>query len=65
MFDDSLMNDNGFLLMVNVCEVIDCGKYFVVILDNCVVVKVMICYLIEFGYICIVMIKGFDFSLLM
>ena len=60
--DDSLMNDNGLLPMVNACEVIDCGKYPVVTLDNRAAAKAMTRHLIEFGHTRIAMIKGPDSS---
>ena len=57
-FDDSMINDNGLLPMVNACEVLDEGKYPVVTLDNRAAAKAMTTHLIKLGHTNIAMIKG-------
>lgn len=60
--DDSMINDNGLLPMVNACEVIECGKYPVVSLDNRAAANAMTTHLINYGHHRIAMVKGPDSS---
>lgn len=57
-FDDSMINDNGLLPMVNACEVINEGRYPVVALDNRAAAKAMTQHLLALGHTRIAMIKG-------
>lgn len=60
--DDSMLNDNGLLPMVNACEVLDSGKYPVVSLDNRAAATAMTKHLIDLGHQRIAMVKGPDSS---
>lgn len=57
-FDNSMINDNGLLPMVNACEVIDEGNYPTVSLDNRAAAKAMTEHLLGLGHNRIAMIKG-------
>ncbi len=57
-FDNSMINENGLLPMVNACEVLDDGQYPVVSLDNRKAAKAMTEHLLSLGHKRIAMIKG-------
>ena len=57
-FDNSMVNNNGLLPMVNACEVLNEGTFPVVTLDNRAAAKAMTTHLIELGHKNIAMIKG-------